>query len=83
MNEQQQINDKAKEILATIHINDSEDILAALRIAIISGMRMEIADQMVRLDSSKYLSADVLRDEKKLEDARDIAIEMKERRMEP
>ena len=60
MNEQQQINDKAKEILATIHINDSEDILAALRIAIIFGMRMEIADQMVRLDSSKYLSADTI-----------------------
>ena len=61
MNElNQQIHDKAEEIMATVKINDSEDVLAALRIAVMSGIQMEIADQMVRLDSNKYLSADAL-----------------------
>ena len=67
----QQIHYKAMEIMATVHINDSADIESALRMAIMAGMSMQVAEMMGG------------RDEKKMEDARDMAIEMKERRMEP
>ena len=45
----QQIHDKAKEIMATVKINDSEDVLAALRIAVMSGIQIQIADQMKQI----------------------------------
>ena len=70
----QQIHYKAMEIMATVHINDSDDIESALRMAIMAGMSMQVADTQQMMAG---------RDEKKMEDARDIAIEMKERRMEP
>ena len=38
----QQIHDKAEEIMAGVKINDSEDVLAALRIAIMSGIRCRL-----------------------------------------
>ena len=69
----QQIHYKAMEIMATVKVNDSADIESALRMAIMAGMSMQVADTQQMMDG---------RDEKRMEDARDIAIEMKERRME-